>query len=302
MPTSVERSLGQRIIEAAAVLPRYGGVTGWAALRWQGGYWFDGLATGGSDVRAVVLATADSSVRARPGIEISEEGLPPDELATVDSLRVTTVARSLLFEMRYAGSDREAVQAFDMAAYSDLISAEEMMAYAAAHTAWTGIPQARRALGLVDENSWSPAETRMRLIWVLDAELPPPLCNVPIFDRAGNHIGTPDLLDLEAGLVGEYDGALHLAGEQRRRDRRREEAFRSAGLECVTMMSGDGDRWQVAERLLDARKRARFEAESRRLWTVQPPAWWIPTRTVSERRALDAVQRDRLLGLRLRAG
>ena len=39
---------------------------------------------------------------------------------------------------------------------------------------------------------------------------PRPLCNVPVFDRFGQHIGTPDLLDPVAGVVGEYDGALHL--------------------------------------------------------------------------------------------
>ncbi len=55
----------------------------------------------------------------------------------------------------------------------------------------------------------------MRMIWVVDAGLPRPLCNMPIFDRHGRHIGTPDLLDPVAGVVGEYDGALHLAGEQR---------------------------------------------------------------------------------------
>ena len=51
----------QRIVEAAARLPAYGRVTGWAALRWMGGVWFDGLSEGGRVVRPVDLATADSS-------------------------------------------------------------------------------------------------------------------------------------------------------------------------------------------------------------------------------------------------
>ena len=29
--------------------------------------------------------------------------------------------------------------------------------------------------------------------------------NRPIFDLHGRHVGTPDLLDAEAGLYGEYD-------------------------------------------------------------------------------------------------
>ena len=42
VPADVERTVEQRIVEAAALLHGWGGVTGWAALRWLGGYWFDG--------------------------------------------------------------------------------------------------------------------------------------------------------------------------------------------------------------------------------------------------------------------
>ena len=49
----------------------------------------------------------------------------------------------------------------------------------------------------------------MRLVWVLIAELCPPLCNAPLFDLGGQLLGIPDLFDPEAGLVGEYDGAHH---------------------------------------------------------------------------------------------
>jgi hypothetical protein len=36
VPADAEQTTEQRIVEAAAVLPAYGGVTGWAALRWLG--------------------------------------------------------------------------------------------------------------------------------------------------------------------------------------------------------------------------------------------------------------------------
>ena len=55
----------------------------------------------------------------------------------------------------------------------------------------------------------------MRLVWELDAGHPRPLCNVPLFDRHGRHLATPDLVDPGAGVVGEYDGAVHLTGAQR---------------------------------------------------------------------------------------
>ena len=302
VPSEVDGSWPeQRILEASAVLPRFGGVTGWAALRWAGGAWFGGTTSGGTQPLPVTLATGYADVLSQPGIQVSQEGLGPAELIVLDGLRLTEHVRSLLFEMRYATSDREAVIHLDMAAYSDLVSLDEITAYALLHPGWTGIPRARKALALADENSWSPQETRMRLIWVLDAGLPPPLCNAPVFDRDGRHVGTPDLLDPEAGVVGEYDGALHLAGDQRVRDRRREEAFRGLGLEHFTMMSGD-TRAAMVDRMLATRGRARFLPEATRPWRLEPPAWWLPTYTVAQRRALEASQRAVWLRTRLRAG
>jgi hypothetical protein len=297
MPASVPADLpGQRIVEAAAVLPSYGGVTGWAALHWLGGRWFDGFERDGITLREVCLATGDIHIRAQSGIAICEEKLDPLDLTVVDSLRVTTALRSVLFEMRYAPSERAAVVVLDMAAYSDLVSVAEMKVYAAAHSSWTGIPRARDAIPHADENAWSPREVLMRIVWSVDAGRPRPVCNVPIFDRSGTHIGTPDLLDLVAGVVGEYDGALHLLGRQRARDVRREAAFRAVGLEYVTMLAADfEDTSSFVRRLHDAYDRAAYAAESRRPWTIVPPPWWIPTRTVAERRALDDHQRERLL-------
>jgi hypothetical protein len=291
----------QRIVEASVVLPRFGGVTGWAALRWAGGVWFDGTTGGGRDLRVVTLATGYADVLNQPGIQISQERLGPTELMVTDGLSVTSHVRSVCFEMRYASSTRAAVEVLDMAAYSDLVSIDEVTCYALHHSGWTGIPQCRDALALADESSWSPRETRMRLIWILDAGLPPPLCNTPVFDERGRHVGTPDILDPAAGVVGEYDGSLHLEGTQRRRDRAREEAFRSLGLEYFTVMKGDPTPL-VVSRMLTTRARAKFLAEDTRLWTIESPAWWIPTRTVAQRRALESWQRERWLGTRLSVG
>lgn len=304
VPAHVDRSVPeQRIVEAAVVLPWYGGVTGWAALRWWGGAWFDGLARDGVTERPVALAVSECDIRPQPGVRVSAEALDPSELTWLDGLPLTHVPRSLVFEMRWADDVREATVMLDMAAYSDLIAVDELAPYVACQPAVTGIPQARKAVGLGEENSWSPHESRMRLIWVLDAELPRPLCNVPVFDRDGRHLGTPDLLDPVAGVVGEYDGGLHLVGSQRRRDRNREEAFRSMGLEYFTMFPGDAsDRAGMADRMHRVRARARFAAEARRPWTTELPSWWIPTFTVEQRRNLDEHQRARLLRLRRRIG
>jgi hypothetical protein len=291
----------QRIAEGSIILPSFGAVTGWAALRWFGGIWFDGLTPDGRTELPVALATGYDDVRRQPGVLITQERLGPSELLMLDAISLTTAQRALCFEMRYAVSLREAVVAMDMAAYSDLASLEEAISYAAAHPGWTGIPQARKALNLADENSWSPWETRMRLIWMLDAGFPKPLCNSPVFDRNGRHIGTPDIFDPEAGLVGEYDGALHLEGTQRSRDLRREDRFRSVGLDYFTIVSTDiTNKFRAAERMDAARRRARWLPESQREWTVQTPSWWQRSISVEQRRDLSSAERERYLRNRRR--
>jgi hypothetical protein len=295
-PTLVE----QRIVEAAAVASSGAGyVTGWAALRWLGGRWFEGRSADGEPL-PVDLAMR-RYIRPQPGIAICEEGIDQRTVRILDGLPITNAVRSVAFAMRYANDVRAAVQVFDMAAFNDLVSWQEMTSYAGMAprlnlSSWTGMPQYREAMGFADENTWSPQEVTMRLIWQRDAGLPRPLMNTPVFDLSGRHIGTPDLLDVEAGVVGEYNGELHLEGTRRAIDVRREEAFRNVGLECFTMLAGDSaNRPLMAARMIAARDRAGWIPEGRRAWTIVPPPWWIQTLTVDQRRSLSEGQRRRLL-------
>lgn len=221
-PTSTD----QRIVEAAVHLTAYGAVTGWAALHWMGARWFDG-----GRARPVVLATGDAGIRPAPGLEISEERLLPEHIVVVDGLRVTTPVRSVTFEMRHAPDELAAITALDMACHADLVSLAEVSACAATLGTWTGIPQTRDALPQGDENAWSPAEVAARFVWTRVAGLPLPLTNVPVFDLDGHHLGTPDLLDPLAGVVGEHDGAVHLDRASKDRDVRRDGLYRRLGLE-----------------------------------------------------------------------
>ena len=129
------------------------------------------------------------------------------------------------------------------------------------------------------------------------------MCNRPVFDLDGRHVGTPDLFDPAVGLVGEYDSALHLEGAQRARDVRREGLFRALGLEYVTMLSADLARPDgFVPAPPPGLRPGRAYAVADRAWTVELPPWWVPTFTVEQRRALDDRQRERFLKLRLRAG
>jgi len=291
----------QRIAEASVLVPAAkGAISGWAALRWWGGSWFSGTDGRGERLPIpIVISTFD--IRPQAGIRISGEACPPKHRRWLDAVPVTDPCWSVSFEMRYARDERAAAVVLDMACYDDLVSLAEMEDFLATQNSWTGIPQARAGLRLAVENSWSPWESKARLMWQLDAGLPQPLCNPPIFTSAGKHLGTPDLLDPDSGLLGQYDSSLHVTTGARTRDIDRDALFRAHGLEPVIITSADVvDPARFLARVRQARERAAANPRPP-TWTLEPPPWWISTRTVEQRRALTESQRARLLRYRNRA-
>lgn len=278
------------------VVPAGCAITGWAALRWQGGVWFGGRDADGRHLPVTALVNTHD-IRPQPGIVVCGEGTGPANIEVLDGVAVTTPAWSTAFMMRRARSPKEAVVAFDMAAYSDLVSLAEVAEVVSHQSSWTGVPQARWAIERGSENAWSPREVLLRLAWEADREGLRLLANRPLFDLDGRHIGTPDVVDPDAGVLGEYDGVVHLDRDQRRADRNRDEVFTRHGLEVVRWMSGD----RVGDFL--ARVHAAYERAGRRTgprgWTVTPPAQWVSTATVAARRELTDEQRARLLRYRI---
>lgn len=298
VPAHVEPTGLQRTVEAGALVPRFSGITGWAALGWWGATWFGGTAGDGS-LRPVTISAPRHRIRPQPGIHVTEERFRHQDTSEVDGVVVANQARAVCFEMRYARGLRAAVRALDMAAFNDVVSIEESHEFAEGHPSYTGIGQCRDAHALAEENAWSPREVDMRLCWVFDARLPTPVANRPLFDLGGRHLGTPDLLDPEAGVIGEYDGRLHLASAQRGKDVERDAGYRALGLEVVVMTAADGrDTGPFERRLRDAYARAAGRPSSGRAWTTELPPWWTPTFTVDQRRALDDADRSRWLRYR----
>jgi hypothetical protein len=296
----VEPSTDQRIVEAAARLPAHGGVTGWAALRWWGGRWFDGHGTRDGVLPITLALGTRHTLRPEGLLRVSQEHVPPLEIRRARGLRVTSPCWSVAFEMRKAASDEAALVAFEMAAYDDLVSIAELAAFTESML-WIrqGVQRIRDLLPLLDENSWSPLEPVMRLAWQFQAGAPRPRTNCPVFDLSGRFIGTPDLFDPVAGVYGLYDGGLHLTGKVRHADVAKESAYRRLGLEGATMMAGDlTDRRAFVARLTDAYARAGRRPADLRLWLPEPPSWWTPTATVAQRRALTPYDRARLLQYR----
>jgi hypothetical protein len=283
-------------------MPADAAVTGWAALGWRGARWFEGLAADGRTPLDVPVALdRRRGVRRRPGVELSEDWLMEHDVEEVDGLRVTIPERATTYEACRATTLAAAVSTIDMAAAADLVDLDRLGDYVARLGPRPGIRRLRVAHSLAHENAWSPQETRMRLVWVDHRPASRLVPNPPVFDHRGRHLLTPDLLDEEAGVVGEYDGAVHLEDGTRRRDLDREALCRDLGLELVTMMSSRrDDAASFLTRLDAAYRRAAERSSSVRPWTTSQPEWWVDTSTVERRRRLSGG--ERALWLRRLAG
>lgn len=266
----------QRILEQGSRLRQYGAVTAWASLRWQLATFFDGTTYPDGELLPVQLVLGGSAfLRPDPRVAISRAQLPPGHRTKIRDVWCTIGERAVFDEVIRHGELRQAVVDIDMAAAAGLVTVASFIEFVASIGPWSGVPFAREAAALASMDSRSPQETRMRLVWVLDAELPNPLCNVPVFDLHGNLLGIPDLFDPIAGLVGEYQGADHKEGERHRSDAAREDRFRNVDLEMFEVVGGDlADRGLVVDRMLAARARAKFLPPDRRTWTLDTPAWW----------------------------
>lgn len=274
VPSEVDGSVPeQRILEQSVRLPPEGAVTGWAACRLAGAGFFDGVERDGRTRIPVPLAVGP---RARPrpdaGIVISRERLDATEVTVLHGVPCTEIRRALFDEMRRTTDLREAVVSMDMAAAAELVSLRRMRAFTDLRSGWTRVAQVRTALDLADERSRSPNETRLRLVWMLDAGLPRPMVNQPVWDLSGGLLGIADLLDPAAGVVGEYDGADHRQANRHSKDVDREARFRDHGLELFRVTGPDMlDIPLVVARIKRAHDRARWVPPERRTWTIDPP-------------------------------
>lgn len=274
----------QRIIEQSVRLPSGGAVTGWAACRlWQANF-FDGLLTDGRTRMPVPLVTGpDNHIRSDQDITVSRDRLAAAEVVVRFGIPCVRELRALFDAMRFAPDVREAVVAMDMMAAALLVSIRQMRGYVATHAGWRGVPQVSQALELASERSKSPNEVRMRLIWELDAGLPRPLVNQPVWDRRGNLLGIADVLDPVAGVVGEYDGAEHRSAFRHSRDVDREDRFRRHELEYFKVTGPDMPHvTRVVSRMHSARSRATWLAPAERPWTLEPPAGREPEQSLDE--------------------
>jgi Protein of unknown function (DUF559) len=264
----------QRIWDAAELLPPGAALGGWAAAFLQGARFLDGRGPSGLEKQPVaVVLPPPLLIRARPGIVRWRHRLTDDDMVLVGGIPCTTLIRTA-FDLGRLQQLRLGVAALDIIGQQCQISALRVAAYADDRRRWKGLPALRSALTLTDPRAESPGETRLRLIWVLDAGLPRPQVNPGVFDGDRWFLGRPDLLDVGTGLVGEYDGAYHRDRETHAHDNAREEWMEDSGLTVVRASDIDvgRERRRTVARLVTAHNRAAGRDRNADRWTWRAKA------------------------------
>ncbi|MGZ4590809.1 MAG: hypothetical protein ACXV2I_08465 [Actinomycetes bacterium] len=249
----------QRALDASLLLPDVGALGGWAAARVAGIRELDGRGVSGEDQSPVLLCLPPTHrVRRGPSVRPLRSPLLAEDVVEVDGVPVTSALRTAFDLGRASGSLEESVVALDVLARGNPGFLDEVAGYALERPRWQGVPRLRRALRLATDRSRSVGETRFRLLWVLDCGLPCPAVNADVLTGEGQLLGMVDLLDPESGLVGEYDGAVHLGVLRRAVDNARVEGLEGGGLVVVRATSPDLHRFRTRtrHRILAARGRA----------------------------------------------
>ncbi len=263
----------QRALVGAGVVPADGAVGGWAAAYLLGAHSLDGTTSDPEVLDPVLLCLP--RVRQRPwwqGIRPFRSDLGPGDVVEVDGARVTSPVRTAFDLGRLAPSLTESVVALDAVTRGLGVEPDAVARYARGRPRWRGLPRLRAALDLADPRSRSPQESRFRMLWVLEAGLPRPRSNWPVLDLDGHLLGEVDLLDVETGLVGEYDGAHHAGAEQRAVDNARHEVLERHGLRVVRVTATDlarRRRWTVS-RLRSAADLGRDRDRTADRWLPSP--------------------------------
>ncbi|HEX4811181.1 MAG TPA: hypothetical protein VFV66_00310 [Nonomuraea sp.] len=261
-----------RIMAAAALLPPGAALGGWAALHLLGVRDLDGRAgPGGRRLLAVPICLGPvGRMRPRPGILLDRSRLRDEDVTLARGVPVTTAVRSCVDIMCRDGVE-EGVVAGDAAARFRVALPSDIRAYVDSLGGRRGVPAARTAAALLDGRAASCTESRLRVVWVLEAGLPVPRVNVEVVDDAGFLLGEADLFDPWAAMVAEYDGKDHRDLARATSDNIREELFERANVVVVRATALDlwPRRAQLVRRLQTGHRDGLARDRRRDRWRVR---------------------------------
>ena len=276
----------QRILDVATQLtaPAAGG--GWAAVGgWAAAYAWGVDRLDGVDPRTGKELPVDcvgQHLKRSSTAHVRYRRSPLVETEVDDRLGVpvTSPLRTAFDGARWAPSVEEAVVFLDAMVAANVINVDDLRNHIEQQRHCVGVEQAMRAADLTESGVRSGWESRLRVCYQLEAEMPRPQVNVPLFSLTEDFLGIADLFDPVAGLIAEFDGDQHRERRQHHNDNVREEAFESVNLTVVRSDSLDlnsvlnPDRRSLVRRLRNGRRRGLARDRSQDGWTIAVPDWW----------------------------
>jgi hypothetical protein len=227
LSASVEPNLQQRIRAAWLWTHRQGVIAGLSAAALHGAKWVD-------DWAPVELVW--SNARPPRGVLTRRDRLAPDEVMTLDSMRVTTPARAAFDLGRLIDGD-EGIERLDALGNATGFRVGDVVALMGDHNGSPGCPRLRVALDLYDQGAESPRETWLRLL-LIRAGYPRPSTQIPVNDEYGCPIYHLDMGWEDMMIAVEYDGDQHRERPRFRRDIVRSEYLAHRGWTHIRVVAG----------------------------------------------------------------
>jgi hypothetical protein len=160
----------------------------------------------------------------RPGVRTVESNLEPDDVTTVNGIRVTTPDRTAVDLLRFQRRPF-ALSSVDALARADLIDLWAVRRRIARLARHPGIRQARELVTMVNRARESHGEswTFLRLV---DSNLPWPKPQIKVLDRYGRLVARVDMGYEQVRVGVEFDGRQFHTGADEDHDERRRERLR----------------------------------------------------------------------------
>lgn len=180
-------------------------------------------------VRGHRFEDLDARIRSFRGFRVTDPATTWCHLGAVLSLYDLVAAGDFLVSGRVLDKGRE----------TPLSTLDELATAAREFWGQRGVRNVRAALERVRTEVDSRPETWTRLILV-DAGLPEPIVNLPLYSAAGERLGKPDLVYPWARTLLEYEGDEHRVSKARfRRDIARRERFEANGWRVIRVIPDD---------------------------------------------------------------
>lgn len=221
---------------------RRGILAGFSASALHGSKWID---------PALPAAIIDTNRWPAAGVHVWEERIEADEIAVVDSMRVTTPARTA-FDLARRCQLGAAVAAVDALVRATDLKMADVELLVERYRGRRGIKAARAALELADGGAQSPKETWLRLL-LIAAGFPAPQTQIPVRNEWGWAEAYLDMGWEDIKVAVEYDGDQHRSSRyQYVKDIRRLETIERHGWIVVRVIA-EHHRDEIIRRVREAR-------------------------------------------------